>query len=53
VWAECGVAPADVFAEIDRRERLYGIAEKLPKQALAAHSRRLTPAPSRRKAASL
>jgi len=49
VWAECGVAPADVFGEIDRRERLYGIAEKLPKQA-APHSRRLSSLPSRRKA---
>jgi phosphoribosyl-ATP pyrophosphohydrolase len=41
VWAECGIAPADVMGEIDRRERIYGIAEKLPKQASAAHSRRL------------
>ena len=52
VWAECGIAPADVFAEIDRRERLYGIAEKLPKQALNAHSRRLSSVASRRKALS-
>jgi phosphoribosyl-ATP pyrophosphohydrolase len=50
VWAECRVAPADVFGEIDRREKLYGIAEKLPKQALAAHSRRLSSLASRRKA---
>ena len=50
VWAECGVAPADVFGEIDRRERLYGIAEKLPKQALAAHGRRLSSLASRRRA---
>ena len=50
VWAECGVRPADVFGEIDRREKLYGIAEKLPKQALAAHSRRLSSLASRRKA---
>lgn len=49
VWAECGVTPAEVFGEIDRRERLYGIAEKLPKQALAAHSRRLSSLASRRK----
>jgi phosphoribosyl-ATP pyrophosphohydrolase len=48
IWAECGVTPAEVFSEIDRRERLYGIAEKLPKQALAAHARRLSAA-SRRK----
>src|ERR1700732_2875531 len=36
VWAECGVTPDEVMAEIDRRERLYGIAEKLPKQASVA-----------------
>src|ERR1700689_303408 len=33
IWAEWGVSPADVKGEIDRRERLYGIAEKLPKPA--------------------
>ena len=33
IWAECGITPADVLGELDRRERLYGIAEKLPKQA--------------------
>ncbi|MGO9743172.1 MAG: phosphoribosyl-ATP diphosphatase [Roseiarcus sp.] len=49
VWAECGIAPGDVFGEIDRRERLYGIAEKLPKQA-SSHSRRLSSLASRRKA---
>src|SRR5260370_23424325 len=27
VWAECGILPADVMAEIDRRQRLYGISE--------------------------
>jgi phosphoribosyl-ATP pyrophosphohydrolase len=42
VWAECGVTPETVFGEIDRRERIYGIAEKLPKQASSAQSRRLT-----------
>ena len=50
VWAECGIAPADVFSELDRRERLYGIAEKLPKQALPSHNRRLLSGASRRKA---
>ena len=50
VWAECGVTPGDVFGEIDRREKLCGIAEKLPKQALAAQSRRLASLASRRKA---
>ena len=52
VWAECGVSPADVMGEIDRRERLYGIAEKLRKQADAHQMRRMAPFPSRRKAAS-
>ena len=33
IWAETGVTPADVAAEIERRERTYGIAEKLPKGA--------------------
>jgi phosphoribosyl-ATP pyrophosphohydrolase len=31
VWAACGVRPQDIWAEMDRRERLFGIAEKLPK----------------------
>ncbi len=52
VWAECGVSPADVMGEIDRRERLYGIAEKLPKQAGVARLRRMAPFSARRKAAS-
>jgi phosphoribosyl-ATP pyrophosphohydrolase len=50
IWAECGVSPADVMEEIDRRERVYGIAEKLPKQASVAQIRRMTPWPGRRKA---
>jgi phosphoribosyl-ATP pyrophosphohydrolase len=41
IWAECGVSPEDVFGELDRRERIYGIAEKLPKQASEAQGRRL------------
>src|SRR5690242_6761602 len=31
LWASCGVRPADVWQEMERRERLLGIAEKLPK----------------------
>ncbi len=50
VWAECGVTPADVFNEIERRERLYGIAEKLPKHATPSRSRRLSSVAARRKA---
>jgi phosphoribosyl-ATP pyrophosphohydrolase len=49
IWAECGVSPADVMAEIDRRERVYGIAEKLPKRASVALIRRMTPWAGRRK----
>ena len=49
VWAECGVNPQEVMNEIDRRERLYGIAEKLPKQAGQAQVRRLTPVAARPK----
>ncbi len=52
VWAECGITPADVLNELDRRERLYGIAEKLPKQASAAQARRLAVPAARSKAAS-
>ncbi len=39
LWAECGVTPADVRSEMDRRERLYGIAEKLPKPLRVMNSR--------------
>ncbi len=52
IWAQCGVTPGEVMAEIDRRERTYGIAEKLPKHAGAAQLKRMTPAGQRRKAAS-
>jgi phosphoribosyl-ATP pyrophosphohydrolase len=52
IWAECGIAPGDVLDEIDRRERVYGIAEKLPKQASAAQARRLLVAAPGRKVVS-
>jgi phosphoribosyl-ATP pyrophosphohydrolase len=32
VWVVSGVHPKDVWAEMQRREQLLGIAEKLPKQ---------------------
>jgi phosphoribosyl-ATP pyrophosphohydrolase len=32
LWVAAGVKPADVWKEMARRERLFGIAEKLPKQ---------------------
>ena len=50
IWAECGITPAEVMAEIARRERVYGIAEKLPKQASAAQIRRMAPWAARRRA---
>ena len=50
IWAECGVSPAEVMAELDRRERVYGIAEKLPKRASVALIRRMAPWAARRKA---
>ena len=31
LWASAGVRPGDVWAEMDRREAMLGIAEKLPK----------------------
>ncbi len=34
LWASSGVRPADVWREMERREHLLGIAEKLPKSAL-------------------
>ena len=33
LWTAIEVAPADVWAEMERRERILGIAEKLPKQS--------------------
>ena len=32
VWSEAGVRPQDVWEEMARRERLFGLAEKLPKK---------------------
>jgi phosphoribosyl-ATP pyrophosphohydrolase len=48
LWAEAGIEPRQVWAEMERRERLFGIAEKLPKQA-TKHS----PALARRKVVAL
>jgi phosphoribosyl-ATP pyrophosphohydrolase len=31
LWTDAGIRPQDVWAEMDRRERLLGIAEKPPK----------------------
>jgi phosphoribosyl-ATP pyrophosphohydrolase len=34
LWASAGVRPADVWREMERREHLLGIAEKLPKSTV-------------------
>ncbi len=31
LWASAGISPEDVWAEMERRETMLGIAEKLPK----------------------
>jgi len=40
LWVSAGVNPKDVWAEMDRRERLFGIAEKLRKGAPDVAARR-------------
>ena len=32
LWADAGMAPRDVWQEMDRREKAMGIAEKVPKR---------------------
>jgi phosphoribosyl-ATP pyrophosphohydrolase len=44
LWVAAGVRPEDVWAEMDRREQLLGIAEKIPKRMLASAE----PAPRRK-----
>src|ERR1700678_907118 len=34
LWASAGVQPEDVWREMERREHMLGIAEKLPKSAV-------------------
>src|SRR6266508_1412666 len=40
LWVAAGVHPKDVWAEMARRERLFGIAEKLPKHTADTGLRR-------------
>jgi phosphoribosyl-ATP pyrophosphohydrolase len=40
LWVAAGVHPRDVWAEMTRRERLFGIAEKVPKRPLDGSGRR-------------
>ncbi|MFT0860667.1 phosphoribosyl-ATP diphosphatase [Ancylobacter sp. G4_0304] len=36
LWADVGIQPEDVWAEMRRREQLLGLAEKLPKRGAGA-----------------
>jgi phosphoribosyl-ATP pyrophosphohydrolase len=40
LWTEAGVRPQDVWDEMARRERLFGLAEKLPKKFRESGTRR-------------
>jgi phosphoribosyl-ATP pyrophosphohydrolase len=33
LWSELGITSSEIWAEMDRRQALLGIAEKLPKEA--------------------
>jgi phosphoribosyl-ATP pyrophosphohydrolase len=37
LWASAGVKPENVWQEMERRELMLGIAEKLPKSAMKIH----------------
>jgi phosphoribosyl-ATP pyrophosphohydrolase len=47
LWVAAGVRPEDVWAEMDRRERLLGIAEKIPKR-MPESAQLAQPAPRRK-----
>ena len=40
LWIASGIKPEDVWREMDRRERLFGIAEKVPKKLPEEFQRR-------------
>ncbi len=40
LWVHAGVRPDDVWAEMRRRELMFGIAEKVPKDMVHGSSRR-------------
>ena len=40
LWVASGIRPEDIWKEMDRRERLLGIAEKVPKKATDENARR-------------
>src|SRR5205085_11199582 len=48
LWASAGVRPEDVWREMERREHLLGIAEKLPKSAVKLLPKAAAPRVARR-----
>lgn len=46
LWTALGLAPADIWQELERREKLYGIAEKLPKDNGTPRRKALRQAPA-------
>jgi phosphoribosyl-ATP pyrophosphohydrolase len=50
LWVAAGIEPRQVWAEMARRERLFGIAEKLPKQPV---DKQPAEPPARRKVVAL
>jgi phosphoribosyl-ATP pyrophosphohydrolase len=40
LWTSAGVRPSDVWDEMSRRERLFGLAEKVPKKLVETNGRR-------------
>jgi phosphoribosyl-ATP pyrophosphohydrolase len=49
LWVSAGIQPEDVWREMERREHLLGIAEKLPKSAVKLP--KVSPPPAARQAA--
>jgi phosphoribosyl-ATP pyrophosphohydrolase len=49
VWAACGVRPSEVWKEMERREDLFGIAEKLMKRNLMPKGRAKAQAATQRR----
>ena len=48
LWAAAGVRPADVWREMEKREDLLGIAEKMPKASVKLPKATAAPASRRR-----
>ena len=53
LWVAAGIHPKDVWIEMERREQLLGIAEKLPKERADVPPRERADAPPRRKVIAL